>query len=158
VPYELIARSTDVGFVTPADVSHAGAIVDRIRTEQAAAGREHETVHVFGDLVVFLDDSAVTAAGRKRELDELAGVDYTSDATVFAGTASELADLLQDWQRAGLSGFRLRPAALPHDLTRISRQLVPELQRRGVFRTGYESSTLRGLLGLPRPVNRYATT
>jgi hypothetical protein len=33
---------------------------------------------------------------------------------------------------------------------------VPELQRRGAFRTNYESGTLRGLLGLNRPANRYA--
>jgi len=65
--------------------------------------------------------------------------------------------LLQDWQAAGgLSGFRLRPAAVPHDLTHITGRLVPELQRRGVFRTAYEAGTLRGLLGLGRPANRYA--
>jgi hypothetical protein len=34
---------------------------------------------------------------------------------------------------------------------------VPELQRRGLFRTAYEATTLRGLLGLPRPANRYAS-
>jgi hypothetical protein len=67
-----------------------------------------------------------------------------------------LADLLQEWHVAGLSGFRLRPAALPHDLTQITEGLVPELRRRGLFRAGYESATLRGVLGLPRPVNRYA--
>jgi hypothetical protein len=33
---------------------------------------------------------------------------------------------------------------------------VPELQARGLFRTAYEADTLRGLLGLPRPANRYA--
>jgi hypothetical protein len=33
---------------------------------------------------------------------------------------------------------------------------VPELQRRGAFRTAYEAGTLRALLGLPRPANRYA--
>ncbi|HVT67832.1 MAG TPA: FMNH2-dependent monooxygenase, partial [Trebonia sp.] len=58
---------------------------------------------------------------------------------------------------AGLSGFRLRPAAIPDDLTRITRELVPALQRRDAFRTGYEAGTLRGLLGLDRPANRYAT-
>ncbi|MGA5273614.1 NtaA/DmoA family FMN-dependent monooxygenase [Streptomyces cellulosae] len=72
-------------------------------------------------------------------------------------TPAELADLLLDWRAAGLDGFRLRPAALPHDLTAITRGLVPELQRRGVFRTAYDSTTLRGHLGLPRPVSRYAT-
>ena len=45
---------------------------------------------------------------------------------------------------------------LPADLHSITRELVPELRRRGVFRAAYESDTLRGLLGLDRPANRYA--
>ena len=59
---------------------------------------------------------------------------------------------------AGLDGFRLRPGALPDDLTAITRLLVPELRRRGVFRDAYETgpTTLRERLGLPRPVSRYA--
>ena len=96
------------------------------------------------------------AVARKQRLDERAGAEYRSDALVFTGTAAGLADLLQDWQAAGLSGFRLRPGALPHDLTQLTERLVPELQRRGVFRTAYEADTLRGLLGLGRPANRYA--
>ncbi len=79
---------------------------------------------------------------------------------IFAGTAVQLADLLLDWREGGLAGFRLRPAALPHDLAQITDVLVPELQRRGAFRTAYPAGggpgTLRGLLGLPRPANRYA--
>lgn len=61
-------------------------------------------------------------------------------------------------QAAGLTGFRLRPAVLGHDLPAITRGLVPELQRRGAFRTAYEADTLRGLLGLDRPANRYAAS
>ncbi|GAA4319229.1 hypothetical protein GCM10023162_26330 [Klenkia terrae] len=75
---------------------------------------------------------------------------------MFTGTPAQLPDLLADWQGAGLTGFRLRPAVLPDDLVQITRALVPELQRRGLFRTGYEADTLRGLLGLTRPANRYA--
>jgi len=156
VPYRLIARSADVGFVTPRDAAHAGEIVTQIRAEQASAGRADQAVHVFGDLVVFLDRSETAAVARKQRLDERAGSEYRSDAFVYVGTAAGLADLLQDWQAAGLSGFRLRPGALPHDLTQLTEQLVPELQRRGAFRTGYEAGTLRGLLGLARPANRYA--
>jgi hypothetical protein len=63
--------------------------------------------------------------------------------------------MLQAWQWAGLSGFRLRPGTIPHDLEAITRALVPELQHRGAFRKQYEATTLRGLLGLPRPANRY---
>jgi alkanesulfonate monooxygenase SsuD/methylene tetrahydromethanopterin reductase-like flavin-dependent oxidoreductase (luciferase family) len=157
VPYRLIARSADVGFVTPRDAAHAAELVARIRAEQASAGRGDETVHVFGDLVVFLDESKATAAARKQRLDELAGAEYRSDALVFTGTAVGLADLLQEWHDAGLSGFRLRPAALPHDLTQITERLVPELRRRCLFRARYEAGTLRGRLGLGRPANRYAT-
>jgi alkanesulfonate monooxygenase SsuD/methylene tetrahydromethanopterin reductase-like flavin-dependent oxidoreductase (luciferase family) len=158
VPYRLIARSADIGFVTPRDAGHAAAIVAEIRDAQQAAGRAGDTVHVFGDLVVFLDEpGGETGAERKARLDDLAGYPYASDATIFTGTAAGLADLLQAWQAGGLSGFRLRPGAIPQDLHTITRGLVPELQRRAAFRNSYESPTLRGLLGLGLPVNRYAT-
>ncbi|MBI0383558.1 FMNH2-dependent monooxygenase, partial [Streptomyces albiflaviniger] len=85
------------------------------------------------------------------------GYPYTSDAKVFTGTPAQLADLLLSWQPTGLSGFRLRPGVIGHDLEAITRGLVPELQRRGAFRRSYEADTLRGLLGLARPANRYAT-
>jgi alkanesulfonate monooxygenase SsuD/methylene tetrahydromethanopterin reductase-like flavin-dependent oxidoreductase (luciferase family) len=158
VPYRLIARSADVGFVTPRDRQHAAEIVTEIQSEQEAA--ERQVAHLFGDLVVFLDDSPAAARARRDRLDELAGAEYTSDAHIFAGTPAELADLLLDWHEAGLTGFRLRPAALPHDLVQITGGLVPELQRRESFRAGYRAAgwpaTLRGLLGLRRPANRYA--
>jgi len=157
VPYQLIARSADVGFVTPRDAAHAAEIVAEIRAGQASAGRAGQTVHVFGELVVFLDDTQAAAVARKQRLDERAGTEYRSDAQIYAGTAAGLADLLADGQAGGLAGFRLRPGALPHDLTQITEKLVPELQRRGLFRTAYEADTLRGLLGLGHPANRYAT-
>ncbi|MFG2953907.1 LLM class flavin-dependent oxidoreductase [Streptomyces sp. NPDC048291] len=156
VPYRLIARQADVGYVTPQDAADARAIVAEIRAEQEAAGRTGDTVHVFGDLVVFLDDDRATAAARKDRLDALDGGELTSDARIFTGTAAELADLLEEFAAAGLTGFRLRPAVLGHDLPRVTADLVPELQRRGRFRTAYEADTLRGLLGLARPANRYA--
>jgi alkanesulfonate monooxygenase SsuD/methylene tetrahydromethanopterin reductase-like flavin-dependent oxidoreductase (luciferase family) len=156
IPYQLIARAADVGFVTPHDREGAAAIVQEIRNEQEFAGRASDTLHVFGDLVVFLDESASAAEERRARLDEAAGAPFTSDAHIFAGTPSELADLLADWRHAGLTGYRLRPAALPHDLTQITRGLVPELRARGLFRTEYQASTLRGHLNLPRPANRYA--
>ncbi|WP_328779043.1 LLM class flavin-dependent oxidoreductase [Streptomyces canus] len=155
-PYRLIARQADVGYVTPHDTGQARAIVAEIRAEQETAGRSDELLHVFGDLVVFLDDDPAEAAARRDRLDTLAGEPYQSDARIFTGSPSQLADLLGDFQAAGLTGFRLRPAVLGHDLPAITRGLVPELQRRGAFRTDYEADSLRGLLGLDRPANRYA--
>jgi alkanesulfonate monooxygenase SsuD/methylene tetrahydromethanopterin reductase-like flavin-dependent oxidoreductase (luciferase family) len=156
VSHQLIASSTDVGFVTPHNATEAAAIAAEIDALRRAAGRGQDTVHLFGDLVVFLDDEPKVAQARRRRLDELAGTEYRSDAEIFVGTPGQLADVLLDWHDAGLSGFRLRPATLPHDLIQITEKLVPELRRRGRFRSGYESATLRGLLGLPRPADRYA--
>ncbi|AZS83647.1 LLM class flavin-dependent oxidoreductase [Streptomyces griseoviridis] len=155
-PYRLVGRQADVGYVTPHDTGQARAIVAEIRAEQERAGRAGQPLHVFGDLVVFLDDERSAAEDRRDRLDALAGEPYTSDALVFAGTASQLADLLQEFAEAGLSGFRLRPAVAGHDLPAVTRALVPELQRRGAFRTAYRADTLRGNLGLDRPANRYA--
>ncbi len=155
VVYRFGARSADVVYVTPRDADDARAITQEIASEQDATGRAQDTVHVFGDLVVFLDRSPGAAKERRSRLDDLAGSDYKSDAVIVAGTPTELADTLEEWREAGLSGFRLRPGTIPHDLEAITRDLIPELQRRGIFRTEYEASTLRGLLGLSRPANRY---
>ncbi|KPI20811.1 luciferase family protein [Actinobacteria bacterium OK074] len=145
------ARAADVVSVTPHSAAEARATVEEIRGEQAAAGRGGQKVHVFADVVVFLDGIQGRAAERKARLDEAHGGEYTSDAPIVVGTPAEVADLLLEWQAAGLSGYRLRPGALPHDLRAITRELVPELQARGAFRTAYEAGTLRGLLGLPLP-------
>ena len=154
--YELIGRAADVGYVTPLAAEDARAMVEAVRSEQEASGRAGEILSVFADLAVFLDLDPAVAVGRKASLDELAGEEWKSDALVFMGSPSDLADLLQEWQAAGLSGFRLRPGTVPQDLEAITRGLVPELQARGVFRRSYESATLRGLLGMTRPANRYA--
>ena len=156
------ARVADVVLVTPRDAADAARLVALVRREQEAAGRGGETVHVLADVAVLLDASPAAARDRREHLDELAGdlvpAGYTGDdAHLVTGTAAELADLLLEWQDAGVSGFRLRPATLPHDLEAVTRALVPLLQDRGAFRQGYATSTLRGHLGLARPANRYAT-
>ncbi|WP_435174915.1 LLM class flavin-dependent oxidoreductase [Actinacidiphila sp. bgisy145] len=155
-PFRLVASSADLGFTTPHGIGQAAAVVGEIRQAQEEAGRGGQTVHVFADLVVFLDEEPGRAAERRARLDAELDAPYASDALVFTGTAAELADLLLEFAATGLTGFRLRPATLPYDLARVSRDLVPELQRRGAFRESYQADTLRGLLGLPRPANRYA--
>jgi alkanesulfonate monooxygenase SsuD/methylene tetrahydromethanopterin reductase-like flavin-dependent oxidoreductase (luciferase family) len=158
MPYRLIGQAADVGFVTPHNPAEARAIVAEIQAASAQAGRGPETISVLADLVVFLASDARAAAERKARLDELAGQELTSDAAVFTGTPAQLATLLAEWQQAGLSGFRLRPGGIPADLQAITGDLVPELQRRGVFRTSYDAGTLRGRLGLGRPASRYAAS
>jgi alkanesulfonate monooxygenase SsuD/methylene tetrahydromethanopterin reductase-like flavin-dependent oxidoreductase (luciferase family) len=153
--HALVGRSADLGFVTPNATDEIAGLVAAVDSSRQAAGRGDETARLLGDVVVFLADTEDEAVTRRERLDELAGAAYSSDAHVFTGTPAQLADLVLAWHEAGLSGVRLRPGALPDDLHSITRGLVPELQRRGAFRTSYDASTLRGLLGLNRPANRY---
>ncbi|MFD0126552.1 LLM class flavin-dependent oxidoreductase [Streptomyces virginiae] len=154
--YALIARSTEVGYVAAHDGDGTRAAVAAIRRAREATGLAADPLHLFGELTVFLDADAPAAAARLERLDALAGDPYVGDGAVFTGSAGQLADLLLERRAAGLSGFLLRPGVIAHDLPAITRTLVPELQRRGIFRRAYEADTLRGLLGLERPTNRYA--
>jgi hypothetical protein len=66
-----------------------------------------------------------------------------------------VADALQEWfETKATDGYNLRFRTI-EDLETFVADVVPVLQRRGVFRSEYESDTLRGNLGLPFPINRY---
>ncbi|WP_347557296.1 LLM class flavin-dependent oxidoreductase [Robbsia sp. KACC 23696] len=72
------------------------------------------------------------------------------------GTPKSIADQLQQWfEEDGADGFNIMSPWLPGGLTDFVESVVPELQRRGLFRSEYTSNTLRGNLGLPYPANRY---
>ncbi|GAA4228256.1 LLM class flavin-dependent oxidoreductase [Actinomadura meridiana] len=157
-PYEFAARGADVVFITPRSRPDAVTIIAQVREAERTVRRTGDPLRIFADLLVFLDETPGAATSRKTRLDVLNGAPPTSDAQVFAGTPTELADLLLDWRDAGLDGFRLRPGVLPSDLTEITQNLVPQLQKRDAFRTNYETTTLRAHLGLARPANRYATS
>lgn len=75
----------------------------------------------------------------------------------FAGTAVQVADQLEAWFVSGGSdGFNVMPPYLPGGLEEFARLVIPELQRRGLFRTEYAGRTLREHLGLPRPANSFS--
>lgn len=160
VPYRFAALSSDVVHLTPHDRAGASAVLAEVGAAVERTGRDvrERPLLRFADLLVLLDEEPGAAGRRRARLDESAGTGLASDAAIFTGTPGDLADLLLDWRDAGLDGFRLRPAVLPHDLTAITRGLVPELQRRGAFRTAYGATTLSGHLGLARPAGHYANT
>jgi FMN-dependent oxidoreductase (nitrilotriacetate monooxygenase family) len=73
------------------------------------------------------------------------------------GTPSQIADFMQEWfEGRAADGFILLMPTLPAALQDFVELVVPELQRRGLFRTDYTGATLRSHLGLAEPVNRYA--
>lgn len=157
LPYRFAAASADIVFVTPSDDAQAADILDQLAAAQTAVGREGEPLQVFADLVVALDDrGGESAVDRLARLDAL-GRPLVSDARIFAGSASQLADQLATLGGLGYAGARLRPAVASDDLPRIAVDLTRELRGRGLFHDAYEASTLRGLLGLAEQVpNRFA--
>jgi alkanesulfonate monooxygenase len=74
----------------------------------------------------------------------------------FVGTPKRIADQMEQWlAEEGSDGFNVMFPFLPAGLDDFVDQVVPELQRRGIFRREYEGATLRENLGLPRPENRF---
>jgi FMN-dependent oxidoreductase (nitrilotriacetate monooxygenase family) len=77
----------------------------------------------------------------------------------FVGTPESVADQWEQWlKEEACDGFVITFPYLPQGVDDVVEKLVPELQRRGVFRKDYEGSTLREHLGLPRPENRFFPT
>jgi FMN-dependent oxidoreductase (nitrilotriacetate monooxygenase family) len=72
------------------------------------------------------------------------------------GSAEQIADVMEHWMDNGAAdGFNVTPTHLPHGIDDFVAFVVPELQRRGRFRTAYEGRTLRENLGLPPYVSRW---
>ena len=71
-------------------------------------------------------------------------------SVIACGSPEHIADVLEDWFTSGATdGFLIAGNILPRDLEIFVDSVVPILQQRGLFRTEYEASTLRGNLGLP---------
>ncbi len=76
---------------------------------------------------------------------------------ILIGTPAQIADDMEAWVAAGAAdGFNICPAVLPVGLDDFAALVLPELRRRGLFRSEYEGATLRQNLGLAMPISRYA--
>ena len=74
----------------------------------------------------------------------------------FTGSAKTIADEMQAWLEAeACDGFNIMFPTIPGGVEDFVRLVVPELQRRGIFRREYAGTTLREHLGLPRPRNQF---
>ncbi len=70
-----------------------------------------------------------------------------------AGSPEDIADFMQTWLQAGAcDGFIMQALQIPLELELFVDQVIPVLQRRGLQRTDYRGSTLRGHLGLQTAV------
>ena len=107
----------------------------------------------FRGIAAGLAERARTEKPTIRELYLRSGI--TGSARI--GTPTDIADMMQEWFEAGAcDGFNITPATLPGGGEDFVELVVPELRRRGLFRTEYEGKTLRENLGLRPVINRYS--
>jgi len=79
---------------------------------------------------------------------------YERGRKTIKGTPKQIADVMEEWFTTGATdGFMMQFSTLPGGLRDFVDKVVPELQRRGLFRTEYAGPTLRDHLGLARPAN-----
>ncbi|MFP6773783.1 MAG: LLM class flavin-dependent oxidoreductase [Alphaproteobacteria bacterium] len=113
-----------------------------------------------------IPESNASKSGRERVLAlaarenltvrQLAGRLGGYSGLAMVGTPAMVADQMEQWLREeGCDGFNVMFPYLPGGLDDFVDRVVPELQRRNLFRRAYEGTTLRENLGLPRPENRF---
>jgi FMN-dependent oxidoreductase (nitrilotriacetate monooxygenase family) len=113
-----------------------------------------------------IPETNASKSGRQRVIDLAARENLTVrqlaqrlggyGGSAFVGTATTIADQMEEWLvTEACDGFNIMFPFLPAGLDDFVDKVIPELQKRGIFRREYEGKTLRENLGLPRPKNRF---
>ena len=129
---------------------------------KAAKGFTSQIVFVKGDREVnaksVLKITGLARKGEKLTVRELIGrLGGGRGHRTFTGTPEQVADAIQHWFEAGAAdGFNVMPPVLPSGLTTFVDEVIPILQRRGLFRTEYAGTTLREHYGLDWPKTAFA--
>ncbi|MGV9733518.1 LLM class flavin-dependent oxidoreductase [Rhodococcus aetherivorans] len=144
--FDFAAERADLVRIEAADLGSAANLAERLR---AQAGDRRPAVLLDIDVLLAADDA--TAAADLAQLENWAGAAYTPESLFYRGGPAGLLALLGDVD--GLDGVVLRPLALAGTVAALTERVLPVLRRQDPTSTG----TLRDRLGLPRPVNRYAT-
>jgi alkanesulfonate monooxygenase len=180
---EKLGRSREHMKILPACFVVVGDTVEEARAKRAkldslvdyanaiaslsiALGHDASKFDPDGLLPDNIPESNASKSGRQRAIDLARRENLTVrqlaqrlggySGLAMVGTPKTIADEMEEWLFSeGSDGFTVMFPYLPGGLDDFVAHVIPELQRRGLFRRDYEGTTLREHLGLPRPRNRF---
>jgi alkanesulfonate monooxygenase SsuD/methylene tetrahydromethanopterin reductase-like flavin-dependent oxidoreductase (luciferase family) len=147
----MAVRSADVMFVAGASHEESGDLAAEVGRLLDVQGRKRSDVRMLASIIPWIGATRAQARDGFEELNALLLPEsaQTPQGRDLIGTAADIADALQDsFERGGCDGFTILPPVAPGGLDAFVDLVVPELRRRGLFRAGYEGSTLRDHLAL----------
>jgi N-acetyl-S-(2-succino)cysteine monooxygenase len=157
---ELAAELAEIVYATPPSLEEARAFYADIKARLSRFGRESSDLKVMPTLRPIVGKTQQEAEDKYAALDALIDrsvaekilAENALPAWTLCGTATQIADQLQERFATGAAdGFSLMPASLPGGLEDFIALVIPELQRRNLFRQAYEGRFLREHLALKRP-------
>jgi N-acetyl-S-(2-succino)cysteine monooxygenase len=147
----LVVHSTELLLVTGASQEAGRTRVTEARRLLASRGRNPSEVRALANVIPWVGATRAEAQDRFEQINELSsqGPLESRQGSDVIGTATDIADALHEsFERGEFDGFTILPPIAPGDLDAFVDSVVPELQRRGLFRVRYEGATLRDHLGL----------
>jgi alkanesulfonate monooxygenase SsuD/methylene tetrahydromethanopterin reductase-like flavin-dependent oxidoreductase (luciferase family) len=152
------ARYAETVFSERQTLSTAVTFAREVKARAAAYGREAHVPVVLPGIIPIIGSTDAEARRLQIEHDAVRS-DYGHGHRVLVGTPERIVDSMQEWADAGAAdGFNILPPPYPDGLSGLTTfvdQVVPLLQRRDLFRTEYDNSTLRERFGLPRPEDHF---
>ena len=147
---------TDGVFTHGNTVEEAVAIAKELRRQLVEKGRSPE------DFIVSISQNPIVGKTDQEALDKYLELlrlipNNSLPRPLFFGSAEKVADQVQQWYEQGAMDMLILRQDHPHGLRDFVELVVPILQERGIFRTEYESDTLRGNLEIPKPAFRKIT-
>jgi FMN-dependent oxidoreductase (nitrilotriacetate monooxygenase family) len=171
---ELGAREADVIFAQGPDIKAAREYYADVKERAARYGRSPDEIHILPGLSVIVAETTREAVAIRDRLNGLLPVvdskpevrdgalgqaSRPRDDWGFTGNTTEVADYIEEWfVTKAADGFNLFPPFVPGSVEAFTELVVPELQKRGLYRTEYTGSTFRDHLGLAKPSNRFQHT
>lgn len=150
---ENAAKYTDGAFTAGESLESSQAIATELRNRVTAAGRSADDFVIALPQAPLVGRTEQEAEAKFQEMQDL-NRPYPIPRPLFIGSAEKVADQIQEWHESGAMDMLLIRQEHPTGLKDFVELVVPILQDRGVFRTEYESTTLRGNLELPIPQHR----